>query len=239
MKKALLFLTLLSTSLFSITMSPLMQTVDSKKNKNMIFTVNNPTKNPVVVDFSATLLVSTDNNKEKKEETNKVTIYPSAFSIPSKGSQKVRVRYMGSSLPEIEEVYRIVATELDKNLVDEEDEQAGGKVSAQIKIRFSYSGLLFVREPNSSPKLEIVSFERIPTGGIKIDIKNSGKASAVPNANRYNFIIKIQNKLYKLTEDDLKKAEFRRVLAGKTNTFLLKNVQLPIGKIDSVVLNIK
>ena len=239
MKKIVLVLSLMSISLYAITMSPLMQTVDSKKSKNMIFTVNNPTKKPVVVDFSAMRLLDTDNNKEKTEETKKVSVYPSSFAIPAKGNQKVRVRYIGSSLPEVEEVYRIVAKELDKSLEDEKDNLENRGVSAQIKIRFSYSGLLFVKKPNLTSKLEIVNFERIPSGGIKIDIKNSGNASDVPTESRYEFIVTIQNKLYKLTTDDLKKAEFRRVLAGKTNTFILKNAQLPEGKIESIVLQRK
>jgi len=238
MKKALLFL-ILSTSLFSITMTPLMKTVNSKKSKNMTFTVSNPTKNPVVVDFSALLLLETDNNKEVTKATQKVTVYPSAFSIPSKGTQKVRVRYMGSTLPEVEEVYRIIATELDKKLQDETSGESKESVSAEIKIRFSYSGLLFVHKPNATPKLKIVDFEKVPTGGIKISIKNSGDASDVPTIKRYNFIVKMQNQLYKLTDDDLKKAEFRRVLAGKTNTFFLKNVQLPTGLIESIVIEQK
>ena len=239
MKKIVLVLSLMSMSLYAITMTPLMQTVDSKKSKHMIFTVNNPSKKPVVVDFSAMLLTATDNNKEKIEETKKVSIYPSLFAIPSGGTQKVRVRYMGSSLPEVEEVYRIVATELDKNLEDEVDNQGTVGVAAQIKIRFSYSGLLFVKKPNLQAKLEIVNFERVPSGGIKIAIKNSGKASDVPTISRYDFIVKIQNKLYKLTADDLKKSEFRRVLAGKTNTFILKNAQIPEGKIESFILQRK
>ena len=239
MKNIILLLLLISNALFAITMSPLMQTVDSKKSRHMIFTVNNPTKKPVVVDFSAMHLVGTNNNKEQTEETKKVAVYPSAFAIPSRGSQKVRVRYMGSSLPELEEVYRIVATELDKNLEDVSDEKSVAGLAAEIKIRFSYSGLLFVKKPNLQPKLEIVNFERMSTGGIKIEIKNSGKASAVPNLNRYDFIVTMANKVYKLTEDDLKKAEFRRVLAGKTNTFMLKNVQLPQAKIDSMIIQRK
>lgn len=239
MKKAVVVLCLMSMSLYSITMSPLMQTVDSKKSKNMIFTVKNPSKRPVVVDFSAMKLVGTNNNKETTEETKKVSIYPFSFAIASGGSQKVRVRYMGSALPELEEVYRIVATELDKSLEDEKDAKGTAEVSAQIKIRFSYSGLLFVKKPNFEAKLEIVNFERVSGSGIKIDIKNSGKASAVPIQSRYEFIVTIQNQRYKLTQDDLKKAEFRRILAGKTNTFVLKNAQLPEGKIESIQLQRK
>ena len=239
MKKTILVLLILSTSLFSVTMIPLMQTVKSKKSKHMIFTVNNPSKEPVAVDFSVMRLLDTNNNKEKKEATTKVSVYPTIFTIPAGGNQKVRVRYMGSSLPEIEEVYRVVATEMDINLKDENNEGSKSKVSAQIKIRFSYAGLLFVRKNGAEPQLEIVQFERVPMGGLKVEIKNIGKASDVPNANRYEFIVKIQDKLYKLTEEDLKKSEFRRVLAGKTNTFFLKNAKLPSGKIESIKLELK
>jgi len=234
MKKIILFL-MFSTYLFSITLSPLTQTLDSKKKKHLIFTVYNPTKEPVAVDLKILQLLDTDNNKEQKVETNKVTYYPSQFVLGATESKKIRVRYMGSSLPEIEEVYRVIAKELDIDVSDKKDEDTISTLKASVKIRFTYAGLLFVHKPNAIENLKVESFDVSPNREVTIRLSNHGTASVVPNAQHYNYIVTINRNEYRLLEEDLKGAEFRRVLAGKTNTFYLKHiVNLPSGKIDSI-----
>ena len=235
MKRIILFFLIFSTYLFSVTLSPLTQTLDSKKKKHLIFTVYNPTKEPVAVDFKIVQLLDTDNNKEQREETNKVKYYPSQFVLGATESKKVRVRYMGSSLPDVEEVYRVIAKELDIDVSDKKDEEAITKVKASIKMRFTYAGLLFVHKTNAMENLKLEAFEVSPDKKITIHINNSGTASVVPNALHYNYIVTVNGKEYKLLAEDLKGAEFRRILAGKTNTFYLKNiVNLPSGKIESI-----
>jgi P pilus assembly chaperone PapD len=234
MKKVILFL-IFSIYIFAVTLSPLTQTLDSKKKKHLIFTVHNPTKEPVAVNFEILRLLDTDNNKEKREKTDKVTYYPSQFVLGATESKKVRIRYMGSTLPDIEEVYRVIAQELDIDVSDKKDEESISKVKASIKMRFSYAGLLFVHQPNAIENLKVDSFEVSPNREITIHLNNSGTMSIVPNASHYNYIVKVNGKDYKLLEEDLKGAEFRRVLPNKTNTFYLKNIiNLPNGKIESI-----
>jgi len=240
MKKIVILFILLHTWIYAVVMSPLTQTVDSRKKIHMTFMVGNPSKEPVAVDFSVLRLLDTNNNKEKREATKKVQVYPSQFVLKGKENKKVRVRYMGKKLPDIEEVYRVIAKELDIDVSDKAVDAPEGKIKAQVKMRFTYEGLLFVKKPNSYPELTIDSIEELGNRAIKIVIKNSGKASAVPNAQNYNFIATVNNKPYLLTEEDLKGAEFRRVLAGNSNTFILKNItNLPDGKISSIKLERK
>jgi len=240
MKKIVILFILLHTWIYAVVMSPLTQTVDSRKKIHMTFMVGNPSKEPVAVDFSVLRLLDTNNNKEKREATDNVQVYPSQFVLKGKENKKVRVRYMGKKLPDIEEVYRVIAKELDIDVSDKIVDAPEGKIKAQVKMRFTYEGLLFVKKPNSYPELTIDSIEELGNRAIKIVIKNSGKASAVPNAQNYNFIATINNKPYLLTEEDLKGAEFRRVLAGNSNTFILKNItNLPDGKISSIKLERK
>jgi len=235
MQKFILFFLLLSTSLFSITLSPLTQAVDSKKNKHLIFTVHNPTKEPVAVDFKVLQLIDTDNNQEQRVETDKVTYYPSQFVLGANESKKVRLRYMGSSLPSTEEVYRVIAKELDIDVSDKKEEKSTARVKATVKMRFTYAGLLFVHKADAIAELKLDTFEVSPSREVTLHISNSGTASVVPNALHYNYLVTIGKKEYKLLDEDLRGAEFRRILPNKTNTFYLKNiVNLPMGKIESI-----
>ena len=240
MQKIILIFILLNSWIFAVVMSPLTQTVDSRKKIHMTFMVGNPSKEPVAVDFSVLRLLDTNNNKERREPTNNVQVYPSQFVLKAKENKKVRLRYMGKKLPDIEEVYRVIAKELDIDVSDKISDIPEQKIKAQVKMRFTYEGLLFVKKPNSYPKLTVDSIEELSNRGIKIVIKNVGEASAVPNAQNYNFIATVNKKPYLLTKEDLKGTEFRRVLAGSSNTFTLKNISnLPTGEIESIKLEAK
>lgn len=244
MKKIILLLLLISSWLFSVVMSPLTQTVDNRKKIHMTFMIGNPSEDPVAVDFSVLRLLDTNNNKEQRENTTQIEVYPSQFVLKGKESKKVRVRYMGKKLPDTEEVYRVIAKELDIDVSDKIFDTPEGKIKAEVKMRFTYEGLLFVKKPNIYPKLAIESFEEMAKSGtnrvLKLHINNSGLASAVPNDKNYNFVVTINKNPYLLTQEDTKGVEFRRVLAGKTNTFIFKNIiNLPKGKIESIKIEKK
>ena len=240
-KKIILLFALSLQVVFAITLVPLTETLDSKKKKNLIFKVSNPTAKPVAVDISVLRVLDTDNNKEQREKTDKVSYYPSQFVLKPRETKNIRVKYMGSKLPDIEEVYRVIAKELDIDVSDKKEKIATGGVKAEIRMRFTYEGLLLVKQPTTEVKLAIESFKELESSeterGVSIQIKNSGTASDVPHDGVYNFLVTIKGKEYLLKNKDMKDAEFRRVLAGKINTFYLKHiVNLPSGKIDSIRL---
>ena len=239
MKKLFLFL-ITSNLLLAINLVPMTETLMSQKRKNIIFKVSNPTDEPVAVNFSVFKVTDNQNQKEKRESTNSVQAYPTQFVLSPKETKSVRVRYMDKKLPELEEIYRIIAQELDIDVGDKKEEDTNGKVKAQIKMRFSYEGLLFVKNEKAEVNLVIESIEQ-KNNGLDISITNKGTASAIPLIKQYNFFVTLKNgKEYKLTPEDLKGAEFRRVLAGKTNTFHLKNIKsVPVEKIISMRLEKK
>ncbi|CAA6798843.1 MAG: Sigma-fimbriae chaperone protein [uncultured Sulfurovum sp.] len=237
--KVLFSLFMMSNLLFAVSLSPLIQTLDSKRTRNVIFKITNPSKEPVASTFSILKVLSTVKNKEEREETKMVEAYPTKFVLDAGETKSIRVRYMGQKLPETEEVYRVIAKELDIDVSDNENNENKGKINAQIKMRFSYEGLLFVKEENSKPKLKINSINK-SMNEVTLIISNSGTASVVPNPKDYHFLISTGKNEYKLTLEDLKEAEFRRVLAGKTNTFHLKNItSVPVDKIVSMRLEKK
>ncbi len=234
MKKISLFALLTLNMLFAVTLVPLTETMDSKKQKNTTFKINNPTGEPVAVDFSVLKLTDTDNNKEQREISQNVSYYPSQFVLMPNETKNVRVKYIGTDLPATEEVYRVIAKELDVDVSEKNSTAPKGKISASIKMRFSYEGLLFVKRADAKPNLAIESFEKLPKGGISILISNSGNASDVPNMALYNFFAKVDGKEYMLQEKDFANAEFRRILPNKKNTFFLKHIALPKGNFESI-----
>jgi P pilus assembly chaperone PapD len=240
--KKIFLLIILSNIIFAITLTPLTLTLDSKNKKHMIFTVNNPTSTGVAVTFNILQVLDTNNNKENRVKTDKVSWYPSQFVLSSKSSKSIRVRYMGSKLPEVEEIYRVIAKELDVAISDNKEKDDSIKeVKAKIKMRFSYEGLLFVHKADAIAKLSIDSFEARTNRDISITIVNRGNMSMLPSSRDFDYLVTIKGKEYQLQEEDLKGAEFRRVLTGKTNTFHLKKIiNLPLtGKIESIRLKKK
>ncbi len=221
--KFIILLVLSLSSLHSITMTPLYATLESRNDKHIIFRVTNPTKEPVAVVISVLELVDTDNNREERIETDKVSYYPSQFVLNPQETKNVRIRYMRKALPPQEEVFRVVAQELNIDLSDKMVQRLDKKIKAEVKMRFSYEGLLFVKQPDNKPNLYISAFHK-QREGVEIEVTNSGEASAIPNIELYDFIVTTKDREQKLTIDDVKGAEFRRVLHGRTNNFLLKRI---------------
>jgi len=237
MNKIFIFLILISTSLFSIVLTPMTQTIDSKKSKNIIFKITNPSSEPVAVTFDIKKVTLDEEGKEIRETTSKVLYYPSQFVLGGDESKNIRVKYVDHQLPQIEELYRVIATELDINVNDNQEKVSSSEIKATIKMRFSYEGLLFVHENNAKAQLKIDSFEQVSANSLTLVIVNNGTKSVLPFVSDYDYIVKINNKEYKLTENDFKGVVMRRVLAQKRKKFELKEVSsLPMGKIESIRL---
>jgi P pilus assembly chaperone PapD len=239
MKKKLFVLLLFFSYLKAVVLYPFYGTIDSKRVRNKLFTISNPTKEPVAVEFSVLRLLDTDGNKEKRVKTQDVSYYPSQFVLAPGKSRNVRVRYNKSTLPSTEEVYRVIAKELDVDVTDRVDDAPKGKIKATVKFRFSYEGLLFVNNGKVQPNLTINSFKQIGRT-LEIVVANTGTKSDVLTPNKYNILVTVNGKEYLLTPEDLKKAEFRRTLPGKTNRYRLRYIKhLPYGKITAVRLERK
>ena len=238
----IIFLTiLLINTIFAISLTPLYHTMDDRRQLKTMFTVKNPTDKPVAVEFSVKRLVDTDNNREQRIDAPNINFDPPQFVLDAKSSKSVRVSYLKRTLPQVEEVYRVLADELNVNVEDREPSKVEkGKIKAEIKMRFSYAGLLFVKDKNAKANLVIDNFRRLQDGTIEITIANRGTASALFNTTHYNLKATVNNKEYTLNDTDLKGAEFRRILPNKSNRYILKNIQsIPKGAISSIKIETK
>lgn len=231
--------------LLGVTLVPLYQTVDDKKSARMTYTITNPSQEPIAVDFSIFQVIDTFGKKEKRIKSSAIVAHPTQLVLKSGESKTVRVRYMNKHLPEVEEVYRVIAKELDIDMSDQVKEAPKGKIQAELKMRYSYEGLLFVKQPQAQPKLDITSFNELPAStknhrNIEVVITNSGTASALPNIKQYDYIFTIGKQEYTLVLDDIKETYFKRILPGKSYTLTLRNISsLPKGKIETVRLQLK
>lgn len=233
--KHFVLLIFISNFLFAIDLVPLTQTVKSKRDKNILFQVSNTTSDPVAVDFSLLKVVGIKNNKEQRVDTSEVQAYPTQFILNPKETKSVRVRYMNKKLPQYEEIYRVMVKELDIDVSDKSENRNITTVHAQLKVRYSYEGLIFVHQENATANIFVESIKRT-MNGIELTLKNSGNMSAIPYPNIYNYIaILAGGKEQTLLKKDLKGVDLRRVLTGKNRTFFLKNItSLPIAKIESM-----
>ena len=238
----IIFLTIfLLNTVFAITLTPLYDTMDDRRKLKTMFTVKNPSDKPVAVKFAVLRLVDTDNNKEERVASANVNYSPAQFVLDANSSKNVRVSYLKRTLPKVEEVYRVLAEELNVNVEDKEPSKVNnGKIKAEIQMRFSYAGLLFVKDSSAKANIQIESFKNLSDGSIEIVIANSGTASALFNTAQYNLKATVKGKEYILNEADLKSAEFRRILPYKSNRYTLKHIQsLPQGIISSIKIEKK
>lgn len=239
----ILLLLFTSTLLLSVNLIPLYNTVDSKKKSRMVYTLTNSNSYPIAVNFSVLQVVDNNKKKETRIQTDKVSVHPTQLVIKKGESKKVRVRYTGKKLPNIQEVYRVIAQELDINVKDEVRELLTEKLTAKVKMRYSYEGLLFVNRLDALSKLEISSFKELSSNNnkrvIDLSITNNGTASDVLSIKKYNFIVTINKKEYALTPKDMINSKVKRILATQSNTIRLDNVSLPQGTIQSIRLELK
>ena len=236
MRIILFMMVFMVNSLIAISLTPLYHTMDDKRELKTMFTVQNSSNRPVAVKFAVLALVDTDNNRESRVASSKVNFYPSQFVLDAKSSKNVRVSYLGKSLPKVEEVYRVVANELNVNVADKKIiKKEDNKISGSLTMRFSYAGLLFVRDASAKAHLKVESFQQLSDGTVEIVIVNNGTASTLMSSKQYSLKVMVNNQLYTLDENDLKNSQFRRILPHKSNRYILKDIQsLPKGTITSI-----
>jgi len=234
MKKLFILILLLSNMLLAIGLMPIIQTIDSKRNKNITFSVSNGTADPVAVRFSIEAVTMSKERKEIRSKTDKVSYYPSQFILNPKETKKVRVKYMSNSLPEIEEIYRVIVKELDIDVKDK-PRATRNKVKAKINLRYSYEGLLFVHSAKSKANLSISSIAHKGKSLI-VHIQNQGQISALPVIEYYHYIATLKNgKEHPLTKKDLLGTNAHRVLPGRTSTFKLSHIKsVPVKSIQNL-----
>ena len=218
---------LLAQSLFSVQLAPITQRIDSAKGRNISFVVKNTDKDMAAAECSILKVVGHDENGvEIREETDDVVIYPSQIVLQEKEDKGVRVNYTKSTLPEKEEVYRVLATQLSLNL---KEETKGSDVKAAMKFVFSYEGLLFV---GAEEEKAIISstLENITNDSFSIKMTNDGIASHFVHVQHFDFKIKTQDETIELVEKDFGKFGGIRLLPDETFILTLKKDNKLQGK---------
>lgn len=186
-------------SLFSVQLTPITQTIDSMKKRNITFTVSNTNDRLVAAECTILKLVGHDKDgKEIRQETDDVVVYPSQFVLSVKGKKGVRVNYTKTKLPEKEAVYRVLATQLSLNL---KEEKKATKISGSMKFVFSYEGLLFVG--GKEGKTDITSSLVKDEGKTyAVTMTNKGFISKFVHVQHFDFILTTDKGEIKLTDKD-------------------------------------
>lgn len=220
---------------YGVTLEPIYSTIDSKRSKNITYSLSNPTKDPIAVQIFVFQLVDTTHKKEYRIKTDKVSFYPTQVIINPLEEKKLRIRYNVSSLPDKEEVYRIIAKEIDVDVSDKIHTKTN-KIKMHIKMRFSYEGLLFVHRKDAQAVLS-TKLVKHTKHGLVFSVHNSGTKSIFPSTRTCDFVV---NKIRKLNKKDLKKSMFKRILPGQTQQFSIKHIRsIAAKKIQTIDLKVK
>lgn len=163
--------------------------------------------------------------KEIREETDDLISSIEQIVLDVAGTKgakkKVRVQYIGGEFPEKERIFRVIAKELNINMNKESGEKRQN-LNAQIKIRFSFEGLIIIKRKDWKPELIITDIKQ-ESNSLDFQVYNKGKSSDFLRFDGSNdlFAITTNNKRIKLKKDSFKQHSFKRILPNKNVKFSL------------------
>lgn len=185
-----------SLNSYAFKFSPMSTTIGIKENNNStLFFIENDSDQAIAVTASVLKREMNIEGIESNPQINgEMTVYPSQLIIPPNEKRSVKVTWVGTIVPKMEQAYRLIAEqlpiELDKNK----------KQKASIKVLLRYVAALYVQAEDFDAD---ISLKKIDVDDKKVSflISNSGKKHQVLS----NLSMKIGGKkTLELTSEDLK-----------------------------------
>lgn len=109
-------------------------------------------------------------------------IFPAQVILEPGTRQTIRVSYIGEPAPTRELAYRLVAEQLPIDGLGEPVLADEAEKRGKVKVLLTYKGSLYVRPPNSTPKLRVIEAtgKRTENGAAELELKlaNGGTARA-------------------------------------------------------------
>lgn len=220
MKKIFILYFILLQGLWAVMLSPISQEVNSESMRNMTFEIHNPSNESVAVEIETLEVVGVKEHQEIRVKTDDMVAFPLQLILEPKERRKLRVNYIPEAIPENERVFRLMVTELDIDLSDEEKSQRG--LNAQIKMRFSYAGIILVGKEEGKALFVIDKFNS-DENNLSMLIKNSGNKSDYLHFSRYAIYAETDRGLQFIKKEHFSVPSFKRILPGHSIEYVIKN----------------
>ena len=133
-----------------------------------VFRVENESNEKVAVKLKMTTRVIDENGKEENVDSSDFKIYPEQVSLDPSDSRAIRVVYIGKKQIDMEQNYRLFASQLPVSFKNE-------KPKTGVKFLYQFVASVYVTSDKYSPKVEVESFERIDKNTAKISLVNKGQ----------------------------------------------------------------
>ncbi len=211
----------------SVEMSP------KGKGARQIFRVENPSKEPIAVEFKIRSRKMTEMGQDiLSDAENDFVIYPTQAIVMPGQSQAVRVQWMGNAKPEQELAYRLISEQLpvsfDKNQSD------GG----QLKLLVRFIASIYIVPQNARPVIKVQkalhSVNKQGQQHLVLQLENEGEAHVLLRDPVLSLMV--NGLTVSLKKEQLALIASQNILAGHRREFRLPwPKELPTGVVKATL----
>lgn len=178
------------------------------------YVVENNTKEKVAVQFDVRRRVLSLDGKEERPPATGFIVYPEQMALEPGEKRSVRISWVSETMPETEQAYRFVASQLPV------DFNAEKQASRAVKINFlmEYVASLYLVPPGVKPKMRVVK-QVVGKNGLELTIANEGTAHFL--LDRADVKLSANGKTLPVSKETLDEIRTENVLAGNQRRLVL------------------
>lgn len=184
------------------------------------YTVENNTPAKIAVQFEVKRREIDENGKEERPPAAGFLIYPEQMALDPGQKRSVRVTWQGEKLPEKEQAFRFVASQLPVEF-GQDGQPSGRKVN--IKFLIEYVASLYLNPPKTAPRMKMKKYSVSEKGNLEILVANEGSAHQL--LEHLTLKAKAGGKTFHPNEEKLKDIRTENLLPGGTRW-----LRLPLPK---------
>ncbi len=177
--------------------------------------VTNNSGKPIAVQFNITTRQQLNNKEIRHPADDQFMIYPPQTIIPAHTTQKIRVKWLGSTKLASEKAYRLIAEQVYVSL-EKEDKSA-------VRMLMTLVGSLYIQPSKTNSKLVV---KKVQSQGNKLAITVSNTGTRHQLMKKMLLTLNNEDKTLTLDNNHLKGLIGNNILAGATRTF---TIPLPTG----------
>lgn len=163
-------------------------------------------------------------------EAEEFLVYPRQMLLAPGEARSVRVRWEGSSTPQSEQAYRIIAEQVPVDFGAEQPAQGAG-----IRLTYRYEGALYVVPPGAAPDLRLEAARVVDRDGgrvLVVEVANAGTRRTL--LHEASLTIRTDSGETVLGPEELPGMAGENMLAGSTREFAVPApAGLPTGGLDA------
>lgn len=197
-----------------------------------LFTIENNSNEKISLHVSATTRTISVDGKENRLPTQDFNISPNQLDLNAGEKKSVRITYVGKKDITVQAAYRIAFDQPTADLEKVEKSKSKDKVN----FIFNYVTAVYVSPEKVSPKVQVVSVEKVSGDKVRALFENSG--SAYKLLSHYRILISNGQQEALISEDDSKLVDGVNLLPQSQRQVLFR-IPASIKKAEKYEIRLK